>query len=254
MRQRWPSRLWLVRHGQSAGNVARDAALAAGEHLIGLEVRDVDVPLSDLGHQQAEAVGRWFASLPEEERPETLLSSPYLRARETAEAICRVGGVADCAKGPVIDERLREREFGILDRMTTEGIRALHPDQAQQRSLLGKFYHRPPGGESWVDVILRLRSALDTISLHHADRRVLIVCHQVVILCFRYILEELDEAAVLAIDKQSDVLNCGICEYEFEPDDERECTPSLARYNFAAPLEQEQAPVTAEPDKIVGAR
>jgi hypothetical protein len=50
VRQRWPSRLWLVRHGQSAGNVAREAAVAAGEHLIGLEVRDVDVPLSDLGH------------------------------------------------------------------------------------------------------------------------------------------------------------------------------------------------------------
>ena len=85
--------------------------------------------------------------------------------------------------------------------------------------MLGKFYHRPPGGESWADVILRLRSALDTISLHHADRRVLIVCHQVVVLCLRYILEELDEAQILAIDKQGDVVNCGVCEYEFEPDD-----------------------------------
>ena len=255
MRQRWPSRLWLVRHGQSAGNVARDAAVAAGEHLIGLEVRDVDVPLSDLGHRQAEAVGRWFAAMPEEERPEVVISSPYLRARETADAICRTGGVKPGFKGPVVDERLREREFGILDRMTTEGIRALHPDQARHRRLLGKFYHRPPGGESWADVILRLRSALDTVSLHHADRRVLVVCHQVVVLCFRYILEELDEGKVLAIDKQSAVLNCGICEYEFEPDDERECTPELVRYNFAAQLEEEeQAPVTAEPDEIIGTR
>jgi broad specificity phosphatase PhoE len=121
-------RLWLVRHGQSAGNVAADAALAAGEHLIGLEVRDVDVPLSDLGRQQAEAVGRWFAlAAGGGAARNPCFPSPYLRARETAEAICRVGGIADCAKGPVIDERLREREFGILDRMTTEGIRALHP-------------------------------------------------------------------------------------------------------------------------------
>ena len=81
----------------------------------------------------------------------------------------------------------------------------------------------PPGGESWADVILRLRSALDTISLHHADRRVLIVCHQVVVLCLRYILEELDEAQILAIDKQADVVNCGICEYDFEPDDAKDC-------------------------------
>ena len=228
--------------------------MAAGEHLIGVEVRDVDVPLSALGRRQSEALGRWFAAQPDKMRPEVLLSSPYLRARETAAAICGGGGVAGCAKGPVIDERLREREFGILDRMTAEGIRALHPDQARHRSLLGKFYHRPPGGESWVDVILRLRSALDTISLHHADRRVLIVCHQVVILCFRYILEELDEAAVLAIDKQGTVLNCGICEYAFEPDDERECSPKLVRYNFAEPPVGDGTPVTAEPDEIVGTR
>ena len=254
MRQRWPSRLWIVRHGQSAGNVARDAAMAAGEHMMDIAVRDVDVPLSELGRQQAEAVGRWFASLPEEERPEVILSSPYVRARETAQIVCAAGGVAGCAKGPVIDERLREREFGILDRLTAEGIHQRHPDQAEHRALLGKFYHRPPGGESWVDVILRLRSALDTVSLHHADKRVLIVCHQVVVLCLRYILEEMDEAGVLRVDKESGVLNCGVCEYEFEPDDESECVPRLVRYNFAAPLVEEHAPVTAEPDAIMGTR
>ena len=120
MRQRWPSRLWIVRHGQSAGNVARDLASAAGEHMIDIPMRDVDVPLSDLGGSQADAVGRWFAGFPEEERPEIVLASPYARARETANRICAAGGTAPDAKGPVIDERLREREFGILDRMTTE--------------------------------------------------------------------------------------------------------------------------------------
>ena len=246
--------MWIVRHGQSAGNVARAAALAAGAHQIGLEVRDVDIPLSELGFRQAEAVGRWFATLPAAERPEVVIASPYVRARQTAETICRHSGIDDCTRGPVTDERLREREFGILDRLTTEGIRSLHPDQAEHRRLLGKFYHRPPGGESWADVILRLRSVLDTISLHYADRRVLIVCHQVVVLCLRYILEELDEASVLAIDKESAVLNCGICEYDFEPDDARLCVPRLKRYNFAAPLEEDHAPLTAEPDEIVGAR
>ena len=47
----------------------------------------------------------------------------------------------------------------------------------------------------------------------------LIVCHQVVVLCLRYILEEMDEAQILAIDKEGDVVNCGVCEYDFEPDD-----------------------------------
>ena len=254
MRQRWPEKLWIVRHGQSAGNVARDAAHEAGLSVIDIEVRDVDVPLSDLGHEQARALGRWFAALPEAERPEVVLSSPYVRARQTARAICEAGGVTAEARQPIVDERLREREFGVFDRLTTSGIREKYPDLAEHRALLGKFYHRAPGGESWADVILRLRSALDTISLHHADRRVLIVCHQVVVLCLRYILEEMDEAQVLAIDKQGEVVNCGVCEYAFEPDDAKDCVPKLTRYNFAAPLIDEAAPVTSAPDAMVATR
>ncbi|MDB5693424.1 MAG: histidine phosphatase family protein [Alphaproteobacteria bacterium] len=255
MRQRWPARLWVVRHGQSAGNVARDAAYAAGHARIDLAVRDVDVPLSPLGETQAQALGRWFAAFPENEKPEIILSSPYVRARQTAKAICEAGGIIGEARPPIVDERLREREFGVFDLLTGAGIREKYPDLAAQRALLGKFYHRAPGGESWADVILRLRSALDTISLHHADRRVVIVCHQVVVLCIRYILEEMDEAQVLAIDKQGDVVNCGILEYDFEPDgDDRLCAPKLVRYNFAAPLVEEQAPVTSEPDAMVAAR
>lgn len=254
VRQRWPEKLWIVRHGQSAGNVARDQAHAAGLDMIDIALRDVDVPLSDLGHQQAEALGRWFAAQPEDGKPEVVLSSPYVRARQTAKAICEAGGVMETARRPVVDERLREREFGIFDRLTTNGIRQKHPELAGHRDLLGKFYHRAPGGESWADVILRLRSALDTISLHHADRRVLIVCHQVVVLCLRYILEELDEAQVLAIDREGDVVNCGVCEYDFEPDDARHCVPKLVRYNFAAPLIEEAAPVTSEPDAMVATR
>ena len=53
----WPQRLYLVRHGQSQGNVARDAADEAGAHEIDIDMRDVDVPLSDLGMEQARAAG-----------------------------------------------------------------------------------------------------------------------------------------------------------------------------------------------------
>ena len=222
--------------------------------MIDIAMRDVDVPLSDLGRQQAAALGRWFGGMPEDARPEIVLSSPYVRARQTARAVCEAGGVTGEARPPIVDERLREREFGIFDRLTTLGIREKYPEQAEHRMLLGKFYHRPPGGESWADVILRLRSALDTISLHHADRRVLIVCHQVVVLCLRYILEEMDEAQVLAIDKAGEVVNCGLCEYEFEPDDAKLCVPKLVRYNFAAPLIEDATPVTSEPDAMVAAR
>lgn len=254
MRQNWPARLWLVRHGQSQGNVARDAANEAGAHEIGIDIRDVDVPLSSLGVQQAEVAGRWFAALPQGERPELILSSPYVRARQTAKIICDQGALAGGAVRTIIDERLREREFGIFDRLTTAGIRHRFPEEAAHRRRLGKFYHRPPGGESWADVILRLRSVLNTINLQHCDKRVLIVCHQVVVLCFRYILEELDEAEILGVDKQADVLNCGIAAYDFRPDVNGACIPELSLWNYGAPLEAEGAQKTSEPDAMMGTR
>jgi 2,3-bisphosphoglycerate-dependent phosphoglycerate mutase len=253
-RQNWPAKLWLVRHGQSQGNVARDLADEAGLHEIGIDVRDVDVPLSELGQQQAKAAGEWFASLAPGERPEVILSSPYLRARQTAKIICEAGGLAGGPQRPLIDERLREREFGMFDRLTDVGIRARYPEEASHRAMLGKFYHRPPGGESWADVILRLRSALNTINLHYCDRRVLIVCHQVVVLCMRYILEELDEAEILKIDREAPILNCGICAYDFEPDAQGLCVPKLELWNHGAPLEAEGTPKTAEPEMMTGTR
>lgn len=253
MRQNWPEHLWLVRHGQSQGNVARDRAHAAGDSVIELDVRDVDVPLSDLGERQAAAVGKWFASLDRHERPEIILSSPYLRARQTAAAICEAGALAGEKAKSVIDERLREREFGVFDGLTTRGIREKYPEEAAHRAKMGKFYHRPPGGESWADVILRLRSVLNTINLLYADRRVVIVCHQVVVLCMRYILEELDEAEILAIDKQADILNCGVCAYDFKRGDNELCAPKLVIWNQSASLDDGEAQ-TAEPDAMIGTR
>jgi len=254
VRQNWPQRLWLVRHGQSQGNIARDAAHEAGLSVIDLDLRDVDVPLSDLGHEQARATGRWFAALPEDEKPEVLLASPYVRARQTAEAICEAGGLAGGAKPTILDERLREREFGIFDGLTTVGIREKFPEEAAHRRQMGKFYHRPPGGESWADVILRLRSVLNTINLQYADKRVLVVCHQVVVLCFRYILDELTEADILSIDKQSEILNCGIAAYDFEPNQLSLCVPKLVMWNHGAPMEREGTPKTAEPEAMTGTR
>ena len=247
----WPSRLWRVRHGQSAGNVALDAAHAAGHDRIDLDIRDADVPMSPQGHDQAEALGAWFAALPTDERPEVVLTSPYLRARQTAEAVRTAGGLVSPDLAPCIDERLREREFGVLDRLTSSGVARHYPEQAAARGLLGKFYHRPPGGESWCDVILRLRSALDTLSLHHDGQRVLIVGHQVVILCLRYLLEQLTEADILEIDARGDIVNCGVTEYAHQG---VSAQMNLVRYNFAAPLVRAGADVTSAPDALAGAR
>lgn len=250
--QIWPDRLHIVRHGESAGNVARDAATAAGHHFIDINIRDVDVPLSDLGQEQARALGRWYGSLDKELQPEIVLTSPYLRARHTAEIIIRESGIKPAAV--VVDERFREKEFGILDRLTAAGIAASHPDQAEFRKLLGKFYHRPPGGESWTDVILRLRSALEMISREYCGCKVLIVCHSVVVLCMRYLIEHMTEEEILAIDKANEVANCSVTSYFYDAAHGPRGQLSLDLFNFVAPLEQAGAPVTSEPDAKVGAR
>jgi broad specificity phosphatase PhoE len=253
--QKWPSVIWIVRHGQSAGNVAREAAEASGHSMIDIPMRDVDVPLSPLGERQAAALGRWFASMPEEERPTVVFSSPYLRAQETARLVLDAAGMdMESEITYVTDERLREKEFGIFDRMTREGVEQKYPEQAEMRSVLGKFYHRPPGGESWCDVILRLRSVIDTITRDYRAERVLIFCHQVVVSCFRYLLERMTEEEIMAIDNAKDVANCSVTTYEFDQSLGRHGKLKLRCFNFVAPLEEAGAEITRQPDAPVGAK
>jgi broad specificity phosphatase PhoE len=251
----WPSRLYLVRHGESAGNVARDRAEAAGLPMIDIADRDMDVPLSMLGERQARALGGWIAQLPEEERPRVVYTSPYVRARETASrALEEAGLVVERDVNLVVDERLREREFGILDRLTRKGIAEKYPEQAEFRAHLGKFYHRPPGGESWADVLLRLRSFLDTISRECCGERILVVSHQVVVLMFRYVLEHLSESEILAIDRDTELANCSVTSFELEQGRGPHGQMVLRLFNHVAPMEDAGEPVTTEPDARVATR
>ena len=87
------SELILVRHGQSASNVAFPEADAQGLMESGLTGRDTDVELTELGVEQATAVGRWLAALPEDLRPQVVITSPYLRARETWRIAAEASGL-----------------------------------------------------------------------------------------------------------------------------------------------------------------
>ena len=240
----WPASLLVVRHGESAGNVARDAAEEAGAPFIDIEERDMDVELSELGERQARALGRWMADLGDE-APTIAITSPYRRACRTAEIAAEAAGLD---LEILHDERLREREFGVLDRLTKRGIEERFPDEAAARSRLGKFYHRPPGGESWADVGLRVRSLLDSVTREHVDERVLIVAHQVVIHMFRYVLERLSEREILDISRSEEILNCSITTWVHDPGLGRNGGMRLHRYNEAVALDEDDTPVTAEPD------
>ncbi len=246
--QKWPQWLWVVRHGQSAGNVARDRAEAAGHHLIDIAARDMDVPLSPLGEQQADAVGRWFGEADPAQRPNVVLCSPYVRAQATAHRLLDAAGIARDSLTFHCDERLREKEFGILDRLTVLGIRQKYPELAEQRAHVGKFYFRPPGGESWCDVILRLRSVIEMLTREYRRERVLVVAHQVTVNCMRYLIESKSESEILDIDRQADVPNCGVTGYEYDPSHGLAGGMVPRLVNFVSPLTEAGAPVTAAPD------
>jgi broad specificity phosphatase PhoE len=240
----WPAGILLVRHAESEGNVADRAALAAGAARLDLDVRDADVELSETGRNQAAALGRWLGELPADDRPAVAWCSPYRRAAATAEIAIESSGLDIAVSW---DERLRERDLGMFDGLTGTGIREQFPDEAVRRRRTGKFYYRPPGGESWCDVVLRVRSFLRDLRSEHADDQVLIATHQAVILNFRFVLEGLTEAQLMDAAQAEPLANCSVTSYRRRPDG----TLSLVALNDVTALESLGEPVTEEAGRHV---
>ncbi len=233
------SELVLVRHGESVGNLAAVAASTEGLSRLELSHRDPDTPLSDNGVSQAVALGRHLAALPEGRRPQVVLTSPYVRATSTLDH-----ALAACPATPrvVRDERLRERDLGLFDGMTGHGITQEYPQEAERRRAMGKFYYRPPGGESWTDVVLRVRSLLRDARQEHAGTRVWVFSHQAVIMAFRYVLESLSEEELLAADADTPLANCSLTTYRPGPGDEL----ALVAYGEVDHVESSGAETTHE--------
>jgi broad specificity phosphatase PhoE len=210
----WPAELVLVRHGESVGNLAAKDASTKGLARLELDIRDPDTPLSDNGIEQARVLGEHLGRWPAERLPEVVLASPYARAAMTTEHTL---AALRSAPRTVADERVRERDLGLFDGLTGAGIRELHPEESERREAMGKFYYRPPGGESWVDVVLRVRSLLQDVRIEHPDRRVWVFTHQAVIMAFRYVLESLTEEDVLDIDRGTPLANCSLTTYRRGP-------------------------------------
>jgi Histidine phosphatase superfamily (branch 1) len=102
--------------------------------------------------------------------------SPYRRTQQTAELIC---AELSPRPRPALEERIREKEFGIFEGLTKHGSQARHPEEWARREKIGKYYYRPPVGESFPDVNLRVYSFLGTLIREHAGQLVLVVTHSV---------------------------------------------------------------------------
>lgn len=234
--QKWPHTLILMRHGQSERNVLKDAAKAAGREMVWSEaVRDQDTPLTRKGKLQCYAAGTHLRKLFPETCPDcpqaTLMGkplngcgqswhewqkldmiyvSPYLRALQTAEQVCKgLGYTPEIVR----EERIREIEFGILDGLTPEGIRVKYPEEVARRKKEGKYWYRPPGGENRPDVNLRIHSWLGTLTRSARKKNVLVCAHSVTVMCIRHLLERWGEEDYLQVDKEDDVLNASLTTY-----------------------------------------
>lgn len=149
-----PTRWWLVRHAP----VINPDRLVYGQHDIDCDVDDATI----------------FRAVAETLPSGALwLQSPLGRTRRTAAAIRAFG----CAGDQPIDEpRLMEQHFGDWQGQVREQILARQPD-AYRRFWLAPAEECAPGGESFVDVVARVRAALDDWSGRAAGRDVVAVMH-----------------------------------------------------------------------------
>lgn len=140
---------------------------------------------------------------------------------------------------------MRERDLGVFDGLTGAGIRSHYPEESQRRQRQGKFYYRPPGGESWTDVVQRVRQVLFEQATGAAERRLWIVTHQAVIMAFRLAIEGLNERQLMTIDRDEALPNCSLTRYRKDDNGRLE----LIAFAESTAVDESRAATTAEPSR-----
>ncbi|GAA0913011.1 histidine phosphatase family protein [Nonomuraea longicatena] len=200
-----PARIYAVRHGQSEKNLAYQQA---GAEPLVYPRGDDEFTLTGRGRQQASDLGRYLAGLPGSEAPELVWCSPYLRALDTWAHALRAWGVEP---PPVtVDPRLRDREMGVLSDHNAAAAARWFPEEAQRARRDGEYGFRPSGGESFGDVVDRLRRFMADLAGHADGRRVLIVAHDAIVLLLRHVLAGTPDAHLAAIHAHAPVHNASV--------------------------------------------
>ena len=168
-----PTRIFMLRHGQTAWN--------AEQRLQG----QLDVPLDAVGQHQ---VAQMAAALAGEDLA-AIYSSDLQRAIDTALALARVTGL------PVIqDQALRERGFGRLEGLTYAQVEELWPDDVLRWRRREPDFG-PGGGETLRVFYERSVAAVTRLALPHAGRTIAVVAHGGVLDCLHRAATGLDLGA-----------------------------------------------------------
>ena len=150
-----PTRLLLLRHGQTALSVERRYSGRGNPEL------------TELGRRQAEAAARYLA---QRGGIAAVISSPLQRAYDTAAAAAKALGL-----DVTVDDDLIETDFGDWEGLTF--AEAAERDPELHSRWLRDTSTTPPGGESFDDVLERTLRARDRIIAVHGDSTVLVVSH-----------------------------------------------------------------------------
>jgi len=149
-----PTSTVLLRHGQTPMSVQKRYAGRS------------DVPLTDLGVQQAAAAAKRLASV----GLDVIVTSPLRRALRTAQEVAAATGAP-----LVTDEGFRETDFGAWEGLTFAEVRERWP--AEMTAWLADPAVAPPGGESFTEVSQRVTAALHRVLAAWERQAVLIVSH-----------------------------------------------------------------------------
>lgn len=211
-----PKNLFLVRHGQSEGNLVRKQFEATkneaffSDEFLGLH--ESQYKLTDLGIEQAKKAGEWFAKN-NFTKFDRMIVSNNVRAMQTASYL----NIEEADWK--IDFNLRERDGGLFNVITPSEQNCNYSDQ-QKFYDTQPFLFRPPQGESIADVCIRIKLVLDTLARETDGQNVIIVCHGHTMRAFRIILErmslEKSNNFLKAYDEWAKVPNCSIVHYTRE--------------------------------------
>ncbi|MFZ2310899.1 MAG: histidine phosphatase family protein [Patescibacteria group bacterium] len=210
---RMPEDLYLVRHGQSVGNLARKKYEENQDESAILEIfsqiHESEYELTPLGIEQAKLAGAWLKKegLIYFDR---MLVSSNKRAKQTASYL----GLPEVKW--MIDFNLRECDGGLFS-VIAPSERDLNYADQQKFYDTQPFLFRPPQGESMADLCQRIKIILDTLARECSGKKVIIVCHGHVIRAFRIILERMSpqrsNELILNKNDQDRVPNCSILHY-----------------------------------------
>lgn len=181
--ERPPVTIYLLRHGQSEANVDKNVYRIKPDH---------GISLTSVGMEQAREAGlfleRMFREQPNE-APAIILRSPYERARQTESQVASV--IHQHVKERVELPELAEQQYGLFDGVPPDEMAATFPNEYHRYMLAqefnGRFWARPPQGESLFDVYERVSDVVNMIRFSHRKGNVntfIMVAHANVLRCF----------------------------------------------------------------------